>query len=44
MPHLGKHSEPMEQRRVIYLEFVAATAILSIIALVLFMVFSYKPG
>jgi hypothetical protein len=29
---------------VVFLEFVAAFAILSIIALVLYMVFSYKPA
>ncbi|MGE5645882.1 MAG: hypothetical protein ACM336_08845 [Acidobacteriota bacterium] len=33
----------LEEKRVVFLEFVAAFAILSIIALVLYMVFSYKP-
>ena len=33
----------LEERKVVALEFVAAFAILSIIALVLYMVFSYKP-
>lgn len=45
MPGLTKPSKPdLEERRVIVLEFVAATAILSIIALVLYMVFSYRPA
>ncbi len=34
----------LEERKVVYLEFVAAFAILSIVALVLYMVFSYRPG
>jgi hypothetical protein len=34
----------LEERKVVYLEFVAAFAILSIIALVLYMVFSYRPA
>jgi hypothetical protein len=33
-----------EQRRVILLEFVAASAIFSIVALVLYMVFTYRPS
>ena len=33
-----------EDRRVIVLEFVAASAVFSIIALVLYMVFSYRPA
>lgn len=33
----------LEERRVIVLEFVAASAIFSIVAIVLYMVFSYKP-
>ena len=32
-----------EERRVIYLEVVAASAIFSIVAVVLYMVFAYKP-
>ncbi len=32
-----------EERRVVYLEVVAATAIFSIVAIVLYMVFAYKP-
>ncbi len=32
-----------EDRKVVYLEFLAAFSILSIVALVLYMVFSYKP-
>ncbi len=34
----------LEEKKVVYLEFVAAFSILSIIALVLYMVFSYKPA
>lgn len=34
----------VEEKKVVILEFVAAFAILSIIALVLYMVFSYRPG
>jgi hypothetical protein len=45
MPALGKRGKSdLEDRRVIVLEFLAATAIFSIIALVLYMVFSYRPG
>ena len=33
-----------EQRRVVLLEFVAASAIFSIVALVLYMVFTYRPS
>jgi hypothetical protein len=33
-----------EEKKVVYLEFVAAFAILSIIALVLYMVFTYRPA
>jgi hypothetical protein len=32
-----------EDRRVIVLEFVAATAVLGVIGVVLFMVFTYRP-
>lgn len=34
----------LEDKKVVYLEFVAAFAILSIVALVLYMVFSYRPA
>ncbi len=34
----------LEERKIVFLEFVAAFSILSIIALVLYMVFSYKPA
>jgi hypothetical protein len=34
----------IEEKKVVVLEFVAAFAILSIIALVLYMVFSYRPA
>lgn len=33
-----------EEKKVIFLEFVAASAIFSIVALVLYMVFTYKPS
>ena len=39
-----RHSSDPEQRRVILLEFVAASAIFSIVALVLYMVFTYRPS
>ena len=45
MPNFVKQGKPdLEEKRVVVLEFVAASAILSIIALVLYMVFSYKPA
>jgi hypothetical protein len=45
MPIAAKQGLPnLEEKRVVFLEFVAAFAILSIIALVLYMVFSYKPA
>ncbi len=34
----------LDERKIIWLEFIAATAIFSIIALVLYMVFSYRPA
>lgn len=39
-----RHGPDSEQRRVILLEFVAASAIFSIVALVLYMVFTYRPS
>lgn len=33
-----------EERKILLLEFVAASAIFTIVAIVLYMVFSYKPG
>ena len=42
LPERQKH-EP-DERRVIFLEFVAASAIFFIVALVLFMVFTYRPA
>ncbi len=39
-----RHGPESEQRRVILLEFVAASAIFSIVALVLYMVFTYRPS
>jgi len=45
MLSLSKRSKPdHEERRVVALEFLAAAAIFCIIALVLYMVFSYRPG
>lgn len=42
---LSKRSKPdLEERRVIVLVFLAASAIFSIVALVLYMVFSYRPA
>ena len=44
MLHFSKRYKPdPEERKVIFLEFVAASAIFSIVALVLYMVFTYKP-
>jgi hypothetical protein len=44
MLHLSRRDDPeSDEKRVVYLEFVAAAAILTIVALVLYMVFSYKP-
>lgn len=37
------HSDP-DDRKVIVLEFVAATSILMIVALVLYMIFTYQPA
>ena len=33
----------MDERKVVVLEFVAATSIFCIVALVLYMIFSYRP-
>jgi hypothetical protein len=45
MVDAGRGQKPeVEERKVVVLEFVAAFAILSIIALVLYMVFSYRPA
>jgi hypothetical protein len=45
MLSLSKRSKPdLEDKRVVILEFLAAAAIFCIIALVLYMVFSYRPG
>ncbi len=45
MLHASRQLKPeLEERKVVFLEFVAAFSILSIIALVLYMVFSYKPA
>ena len=34
----------LDDRKVVWLEFIAASAIFAIIALVLYMVFSYRPS
>jgi hypothetical protein len=39
-----RHGPDPEQRRVVFLEFVAAAAIFSIVALVLYVVFTYRPS
>jgi hypothetical protein len=45
MLDLSKHRKPdVEEKKVILLEFLAATAIFSIVALVLYMVFTYRPA
>ena len=45
MLSLSKQSKPdLEDKRVVILEFLAASAIFCIIALVLYMVFSYRPA
>jgi hypothetical protein len=38
-----QHSPDPEERKVILLEFLAAAAIFSIVALILYMVFTYRP-
>jgi len=42
-PASRRHTPDPEERRIIWLEFVAASAIFSIVAVVLYMVFSYRP-
>jgi len=45
MLELSKRSKPdLNDRKVILLELVAATTIFFIIALVLYMIFSYRPA
>lgn len=45
MLDLSKRQKPdFDERKIIFLEFVAAAAILSIVALVLYMIFTYKPA
>jgi len=39
-----RHASDPEERKVILLEFVAASAIFSIVAVVLYMVFTYRPA
>jgi len=45
MIELSKHHRPPEPnlKRIIVLEFVAAAAVLGVIGIVLYMVFTYKP-
>lgn len=45
MLELSKRNKPdLDERKVILLEFVAASTIFFIIALVLYMVFTYRPA
>ncbi len=45
MLELSKRNKPdLDDRKVILLEFVAASTIFFIIALVLYMVFTYRPA
>jgi hypothetical protein len=39
-----RHQPEPDEKRVILLEFVAASAIFFIVAVVLFMVFTYRPA
>jgi hypothetical protein len=39
----SKRQDEGDDRKVIYLEFIAASSIFFIVALVLYMVFTYKP-
>ena len=43
VPHVLRPRGP-GRKKIVYMEFVAAFAILSIMALVLYMVLSYKPA
>ena len=38
-----RHRPDVEEKKVIFLEFVAASAIFSLVAMVLYMVFTYRP-
>jgi hypothetical protein len=45
MQHVHEHEKAgLGERKVIFLEFLAAFTMLLIVALVLYMVFSYKPS
>lgn len=45
MLHVSRQDRgDLSEKKVVYMEFVAAFAILSIVALVLYMVLSYKPA
>ena len=39
-----KHGSDLDDQKVVWLEFIAAAAIFAIVALVLYMVFSYRPS
>ena len=39
-----QNKSDLEEKKVIYLELLAASAIFSIVALVLYMIFSYRPA
>lgn len=38
-----RERQEADEKRIVFLEFFAASAILSILVLVLYMVFSYRP-
>ena len=38
-----RRSENFDDRKVVWLEFIAASVIFSIVGLVIYMVFSYRP-
>lgn len=45
MPTTSAHDKPdLGEKRVVFLEFVGAFTILAIMALVLYMVFTYRPA
>lgn len=45
MPGISKrHELEREEKRIIALEFIAASTIFSIVALVLYMIFTYRPA
>jgi hypothetical protein len=45
MLSVSRHDKPnLDEKKIILMEFVAAAGILSIVALVLYMIFTYKPS